>query len=566
MADVRILAGLLTASREDRTVTGLLLPYGEIGNTNLGKFAVDSGAFAIPADPMVVGLDVEHDREQPVGRAVAVAETDEGIVATFAIARTPEGDETLDLIESGERRSLSAEVADVVIRSGRAIAGRLFGAAVCAAGAFPSAALYASDVGDLPAAAGDETQEEAVVADAKETTATLDAEAVTYTSDVQAVDVIDDGDTVTTVTTSAHVEETYESAPADTQTDSADAEEETDPDAADASETTEEEATVPETLNATVPAGSMAARVTQSKTLLAKAPRAKVFAHLADAYRVGGKGALYAALSDVVPADLAGIGAPDYLGELWSGRAYQSKVVDLLTPGNLRARKMTGWRWVTKPVVAAYSGNKSAVPSAAIETEEVEISAARLAVGHDIDRIHADFGETEFFEAYFRAITESYARVLDTAVFTAIETAAGAATPVGDVPTGVATGWAMVVDGALAVNDIGPATFGLVAPDLWRDMLLTRNDDALAMLSAAVGVEEGQVLNFKLRAYSGLNAGQVLVGVRDAVTVHQPAGASPIRVDALDLVNGGVDKAAFGYYAVNVHAEDGLALIDDGES
>ena len=54
------------------------------------------------------------------------------------------------------------------------------------------------------------------------------------------------------------------------------------------------------------------------------------------------------------------------------------------------------------------------------------------------------------------------------------------------------------------------------------------------------------------------------MGTKPAVTVHELGGGTPIRVDALDLVNGGVDHATFGYYVTNVHDASGLVLVDDG--
>ena len=562
MTDVSILAGTLVANREERTVTGLLLPYGEEGRTNLGRLTIDAGTITIPRDPIVIGLDVEHDREQPVGRALATRDTPEGIVATFKVADTPEGDRVLDEVDSGTRRSLSAEIADVVIRAGKAVAGRLFGAAVCETGAFPSAAIYAKDTPDETPAnvAGDGKEGE--MPEPTEA-ATLEAEAVTVTTDATVVQSVSDGETVETVTESAHDEVTYESAPAEEEPAPAPAET-VEAEAAEAApESKEEEATVPETLTASVPAGSLAARKTQP---IHRAGASTIYASLAAAFRDGGKQTLLAALADVTTTNIVGA-QPEYLGELWSGRAYRRRIIPLFNQAELRTRKLTGWRWTTNPVVAAYSGDKTAVPSATIATEEVELAAERLAVGHDIDRIFADFGEQEFFDAYFRAVNESYAKVSDDAVFTDILTAAGAASTVGTVPTGVGRGWAMVVDGALEVisNTNEAPTFALVNSDLYRDMLLTRNDDVLPLLSAALGFEEGDIFaQFKLMPWADVPAGQVLVGTKPAVTVHELGGGTPIRVDALDLVNGGVDHAAFGYYVTNVHDASGLVLVDDG--
>ena len=148
MADVQIQAGSLYADLTERIVTGLLLPYGELGQTNLGKFSVKPGAVTIPSDPDVVTLNVQHEREEPVGRAVELTETPAGIVGTFRIAKTDEGDTVLAEIAEGTRSKLSAEVKNVVIRSREAVAGVLFGAAVVEQGAFPSAALMAEYAAD----------------------------------------------------------------------------------------------------------------------------------------------------------------------------------------------------------------------------------------------------------------------------------------------------------------------------------------------------------------------------------------------------------------------------------
>jgi hypothetical protein len=62
--DVQIEAGSLYANAEDRIVSGLLLPYGEIGQTNLGRFSIEAGTVNIPSDPDVVTLNVDHNREE----------------------------------------------------------------------------------------------------------------------------------------------------------------------------------------------------------------------------------------------------------------------------------------------------------------------------------------------------------------------------------------------------------------------------------------------------------------------------------------------------------------------
>jgi hypothetical protein len=52
----------------------------------------------------------------------------------------------------------------------------------------------------------------------------------------------------------------------------------------------------------------------------------------------------------------------------------------------------------------------------------------------------------------------------------------------------------------------------------------------------------------------------VLVGAKGSATVLELPG-SPVRVDALDLARGGVDKAAFGYLGVSINDALGLQLV-----
>ena len=604
MTDVRILAGTLTASREDRAVTGLLLPFGEVGNTSLGRFSVDAGVFEIPADPMVVGLDVDHERERPVGRATSVTETAEGIVATFAIARTPEGDQVLDEIESGERRSLSAEVAEVVIRSGKAIAGRLFGAAVCAKGAFPSAALYASDVGSVPmegfgpitpavadliaaqtlaaAAAGSTTTEEGAVAHTTGPAATLDAEAVTYTTDAQVVETISDGQTVTTITTTQAATETYESAPADSTetTDPAPAGEGTAEASDDAEEPeadeadTEEEATVPETLTATVPAGSMAARTAQRKTSAVGPDMSvrDVATLLASAFREKSSGAgpatLLAALDQITAADVFDVVTPQqWIGKLWDGKPYVERYAPLIGHADLTGPKVIGWRFVDgkSPTVASYAGFPNQPTSNEVDSEVVEEAVSRIAGAWAVDRIHRDFPSVEFWTAFFAKAVDDYAKKRDAAVIANMVSDATAVAAGAAVQPGVSEAAIKIVDGFLAVSDYATPTFAVVGADLWRDFVLTRRDDSLEYLSAALGLGGGEMEGFRIvPAQSSVSSltNKVLVGAREAQTLHELPGV-PVRVDAEAIATGGLDEGMFGYYAIITHNAKGLALVAD---
>lgn len=558
---------LLAADAGDRTLRYLLLPYGEMGRTSMGRLTASRGTVEVPEDLRTVHLDIEHDRTRPVGWATSVEDTDEGMLASFEIARTRAGDDLLEEAAAGLRTGVSVDTEGTVVRGGRLVAARLVSVGAVVQPAFPSAQLVASDHGDLEDDAMT-ASEVTVTSERKETVETEDGEFTVAEHVETTTDVDEETGDETTVTdrevvvadseygtdrVTEHTETTREHTPPG-ETEETDG---TEPE-----DDTEEEATVPENMTAaSAPAGSLASRKTRTPTV----GKGDLFRMLATAHQEGGVSRMTAALSDIVPANILGLEQPQYLGELWSGKAYQRRIVPLFNHASLTSYTVQGWRWVTKPEVAAYAGNKTDVPSNAVETEAVNASASRLAGAHDIDRKFRDFNDTEFFSAYFAAMTESYAKQSDTAVFNAVETAAGAATTVGTVPSGVSLGMTMIVDGAIQVlSDTRSApSFALVHPSLYRDVLLTRSDDALSLLNASLGLEEGTIANFRIVPWPDLNVGQVLVGVSDAVTVHE-LGTVPIRVEAVDLTRGGVDAGVFGYYAVTVHNADGLALIDDG--
>ena len=280
------------------------------------------------------------------------------------------------------------------------------------------------------------------------------------------------------------------------------------------------------------------------------------------AAKVGGDHRMLAALADITQSGVGGdVEAVQFLGELWSGKAYQRTIVPLLQPGTLTSYKVKGWRWVTKPEVDEYAGNKTAVPSEAVDTEPVEVSAARLAGAHDIDRKFIDFGDQEFLSSYLSAMTESYARKSDAAALDYCILQAPTVAP-GTVPSGVSAAAAAIVDGALAVIDKGVPTFAVVSTDYWRQLLLTPKDQTLEYLSMALGLEEGQVAGFRIVPRSDMDPETVLVGIKGAVQFLELPGV-PIRVDALNIANGGFDQGLFGYYATLLHDEGGLALVTE---
>ena len=535
MADVQIQTGTLYANAEDRIVSGLLLPYGEQGQSNIGKFSIEPGAVTIP-DPDIVTLNVQHDHETPVGRATELLDTPAGIVGTFRIANTPEGDTVLAEIAAGTRTKLSAEVKNVIIRSRKAVSGFLFGAAVVEEGAFPSAALMAEFAEDTDGA-------------------TVKAEILEVLSDVEGnneeivvdelpetviVDVVNPADG--TVEQTVFVPETQTATP-DNQGD-----------------TPMGAATAPESLQAakSAPVSDNLPTVMAQLASAAKSGSRSLFAEIAQREDAKAVTSLFAALSDVEYDSVGSAGInthqPQWLGELWTGRTYERKFIPLISSGTMTALTMNAWRWTTKPAVSVWSGNKADVPSNAPATESFEVTGVRYAGAHDWAREFRDFGRTDVIESALRGMTESYAKVTDLATITALK--AGAT----DVVASATGAWERIMDGVEAVLPTAVPTFAVIATDLYRELLLTTNNDALAYLNAGLGLEGGTAAGFSIVPSDQLADGNVLVGSREAAISFELSGA-PIRVEAENVSQGGFDMGLFGYHAAAVVNADALVLV-----
>lgn len=281
----------------------------------------------------------------------------------------------------------------------------------------------------------------------------------------------------------------------------------------------------------------------------------------------GQLGTLTAALNDVVPASDAGGGsgvgndnAPQWLGELWTARQSARPYVDALgTPARLTGLKAKGWRWKVRPVVADYTGNKTAVPSNAPTTEPAEADAHRTAGGWDVDRVFLDLGDAAFIQALFAAATEDYAVKSNTWAGAQLVAAAAAADAAGLTATTL-----LGALGALgaAAGAIGAQVSWLaVAPDVFAAFsALTRDDVPWWMGSADamdLSTSRGNVGGFRFWADPELDAGTWLAGDRRAATYFEQ-GTTPIRVQALNVANGGIDLAVFGYNSLIVNDERAL--------
>jgi hypothetical protein len=506
--------GTFAVDADARRVRGILVPWGEKSRTSTSKtkpITFPHGAVATPRDPAVVGLNVNHDRFSPIGRADVLETKAEGLYAEFVIADTEEGDAWLN--DHGQFVKLSAEVRDIERDANDFGTARLTGASLVTEGAFASAALFAID--------GDPDEEP-------------DEE-----------------------------EETTEPAPAETEEEPDEEPDEPEGDAV-------AEATAKEVMLAG--RGKSAEPALTRSGMFAVLDRIKQGQASERDYtlaragfqreEVGGLFALTDIKYDALPSDIGSILPPQWIGEVTDGTSYSQTFVSLFGSASLTSLSMAGWRWLVKPTGGAWAGNKQPITSTPATFGPVSEDAVRWAGGNDIAREHRDFGTPGFFEAYDRAMRESFSKWLDEDVVAA--GALTAATPLeADDPAGltIGAGWSQLIDGALAVTEAGLTPTGAVISNtLAKGMLKFPQSDILGYLSGALNLEGGSLDGFQFKFSSLVPADHILVTARTAADVYTLPG-SPIRAEALRIDLGGIDIGYYGYGGFFVNNPAGIVDV-----
>ena len=567
MPDIQIEGGEVLANLDERTLTGLLLPYGEEGRTNVGRFSVMAGDITIPADPSVVSLNEDHDRFRPIGRATRLWETAAGIMATFAIGRTPAGDAAL---ADDTRRSLSAEF-KTGIKNGRATGGILAAAAKVARGAFPSAQVLAADA-EIDEEAGDG---ETVAEDHTESVYT-DEDGKTYRRVYDSVTTEAQTETGTETTTTTIITEEQTEADAEVGTE----------------QENEVSATaVPATARSGAPLATASARQTDLQTVFA------AFAAAKDAFKLGGRApedatAVLAALSDITitgPGSLPVGGdvlQENWVGQLYQGIPYERQYINLGTLGsNITAAGKKGYtleRGVTGAPIqhfdGTWPGNKTPIKSGVGFTASKVSELFRFAFGVDIAREFFDLpGGAEVVEAFLRLIVEDHLVwsdeiALDTWVSVAGSPVAPSTYP-GTAGHEYADAIGMLIQGILAVKAKkadgrrDQPTFAIANEAAYEQLIYSPKDQIPEFVSFGANTSEGITAD-GLRVVVGdtgiEDTPSVIVGSSKAVEFDELAGG-PLHIDALDLARGGVDKAIHGYlqrFIVRPEAVVHIGVID----
>ena len=95
---------------ERRTVTGLMLPWGSIGDNGWAKWRFTEGSVYWPDQISRVKLNLHHDSTDLVGVATRLQDASRGLVGTFKLGRSPAADQALQDAEDGILDGFSVEV------------------------------------------------------------------------------------------------------------------------------------------------------------------------------------------------------------------------------------------------------------------------------------------------------------------------------------------------------------------------------------------------------------------------------------------------------------------------
>lgn len=515
---------LLTANAATRTLRYTLLPFGEVGNTNLGRVIASAHTLTIPAEPLLV--NEEHDPTKPLG-TMTVEETDTSLVAEVTVLPTAEGDKALAAADAGKLPGISVEIDNPIIHLGKLLAGILSGSGLVKTPAFPSAMLMASDIGnptenEEPLVTEEELAALAAQAEADAATAAASAQAVADATAAAAGDSTDDED--------------KDKAPL--------------------------AASAPKSPAA--PGNLLAHLASLAGKGKLKASGAKIGVNI-DQFTGAMFGlnsvtdpTLKAAAFDVVTqADMYDpTSTPQYVEELWKGRIRPQIYAPLIESASLTSMVVQGWDIDKKPTFGdwdpAYSGTAPAETMNDIHTNEVTFkptseTAKRLARGSRFDRQIIDFPNAAAMAVFLREETQALSDMMDAKAKAFIHATAKTVTANG---SDKADPWAKLIFGIANALEYSTPTFAVIGNDLWRGMQNTSEIDRRAWIETRLGLEDGTLQGFTMqpaRLSDTASNGKVVVGCKPAIKLYQPPNA-PIRVDAFELQKGAVDKAVFSYY------------------
>jgi hypothetical protein len=213
-----------------------------------------------------------------------------------------------------------------------------------------------------------------------------------------------------------------------------------------------------------------------------------------------------------------------------------------------------GWAWETPPQVADYAGDKAAIPSNAVKIKPATGTAERLAGGWDVDRIYEDFN-TGFIAALLEAAVFDYGQKSEGKLAADILAAATDAGPAADAAAAV-----QLVVSTLAGVGANTSVIAM-ASDVFASFLGLPVSEVPWWLTKQSVVNLGgdgstDVAGTEVVVVPSLPAGTVLGADSNAVDFRE---TGPFRVQAINIPNGGIDAAVFGYQGNIIRDARGVA-------
>ena len=92
-----------------RTISGLIAPYGQVGNTSAGRVVFAENSITVP-EPSKVKLLMSHDNSKPVGRMQSVTSNKTGLYGSFKVSASTRGSDAILLAQEQLMDGLSVGV------------------------------------------------------------------------------------------------------------------------------------------------------------------------------------------------------------------------------------------------------------------------------------------------------------------------------------------------------------------------------------------------------------------------------------------------------------------------
>lgn len=537
-------------------IKGTVIPYGMPGRTSGGIMKIHAGAVTVPADIGRVKLLRDHSTQPgwtPVGKAISMTETDEGLEMEFEIGDTDDGRIAVADIQAGIRDALSVEIIDTEVKGDELTHGILTAVALVPIPAFEEARISQVTAARAAARAADDDARMNIVfaADSSPLAAPANTQDSTPQTEEEAHTMNETNRTIrdsmneTNRTIRNSINENKERVNESTAAKSGSTDDEDD----------EEEDEAQDNDRRTNAARAPRGLIVKQHTPLTFSQAVETIQRM----RTGQAGAeTTAALADITRSANPAVSAPQWLGQMWDGADYQREIVPTFTQATLTRMKAVGWRFTKKPEVDDYAGDKQEIPTGEISTEAVEVAAKRLAAGHDIDRAYFDFNEREFLQAFFNARVVDYKLKTDKK---AAEFAVASAKTAPAVTTGTEPDLLHAAARARLLikqrTRVEPTTY-LVNPASMFGLFKITQLDNPAYLDL-LGVKPDRFLATDL-----VPEGEVVAYAKQAMTWFELPG-SPIRVDAERIDHGGKDSGIFGYYASILNNQNGVVSVKFAE-